>query len=103
MWSSKVPSVYGWLIESVEGVAAWEQKQKRTRPTAVKIKGVCFGGEPTENPYRVIDIFDMNLNNLGEKLMTVSSLTLSRGGLKSSAMRRRAQSGDVGQKGGQNI
>ena len=56
-----------------------------------------------EDPYRVIDIFDMNLNNLGEKLMTVSSLTLSRGGLKSSTLRRRPQSGDVGQKGGQNI
>ena len=56
-----------------------------------------------EDPYRVIDIFDMNLNNLGEKLMTVSSLTLSRGGLKSSALRRCVHSGDVGQKGGQNI
>ena len=56
-----------------------------------------------EDPYRVIDIFDMNLNNLGEKLMTVSSLTLSRGGLKSNAACRHPQSGDVCQKGGQNI
>ena len=80
-----------------------ERKKKWTRRAAVKVKGVCFGGSPREDPYRVIGIFGLNLYNLGEKLMTVSSLSLSRGGLQSNALRRRPQSGDVRQKGGQNI